>query len=74
MRMVKKPGPAAREGKKDAVERNEEMKGEKKLCGRESDRERVREHSSLILPAFDNLLCEAKSNIPFSANTSWDSV
>lgn len=42
MRMVKKPGSAAREGKKDAVERNEEMKGEKKLCGRESERESQR--------------------------------
>ena len=40
--MVKKPGSGAREDKKDAVERNEEMKGEKKLCGRGSERESQR--------------------------------
>ena len=40
--MVRKPGSGARECRKDAVERNEEMKGEKKLCGRESERESQR--------------------------------
>ena len=40
--MEKEPGSGAREGRKDAVERNEEMKGEKKLCGRESERDSER--------------------------------